>query len=146
MGVAKTWDGLEAVIWELFVAAFVILDKDGRLDFSFLSPTMIPAFPVVSSSSDMSMSSMSLLSFCCSKPLPPFPSPLPEPILELRAWKGDSEPVGDGASSEGEGMGESSRLGNVVFRASNLRFRLLTRLAKALYALATILTSLYCIS
>ncbi len=40
VGVAKIWDGLEAVIWELFVAvAFVILDTGGRLDFSFLSST-----------------------------------------------------------------------------------------------------------
>lgn len=40
VGVAKIWDGLEAVIWELFVAeVFVILDTDGRHDFSFLSST-----------------------------------------------------------------------------------------------------------
>ncbi len=40
VGVAKIWDGLVAVIWELFVAvAFVILDTGGRLDFSFLSST-----------------------------------------------------------------------------------------------------------
>lgn len=39
VGVVKTWDGLEAVIWELLVAAFVFLDTDGRLDFSFLSST-----------------------------------------------------------------------------------------------------------
>jgi len=40
VGVAKIWDGLEAVIWEPFVAeAFVILDTEGRVDFSFLSST-----------------------------------------------------------------------------------------------------------
>ncbi len=34
VGVAKIWDGLVAVIWELFVAVvFVILDTGGRLDF-----------------------------------------------------------------------------------------------------------------
>jgi len=40
VGVAKIWGGLEAVIWEPFVAeAFVILDTEGRVDFSFLSST-----------------------------------------------------------------------------------------------------------
>lgn len=38
-------------------------------------------------------------------------------------WNGDSEPVGDGASADGEGMGESSRSGKVALRASSLRFR-----------------------
>lgn len=40
VGVGNIWDGLEAVIWEPFVAeAFAILDTDGRLVFSFLSST-----------------------------------------------------------------------------------------------------------
>lgn len=47
------------------------------------------------------------------------------------SWNGDSEPVGDGASADGEGMGESSRSGSVDFRASSFRFRWDTRLAKA---------------
>lgn len=38
-------------------------------------------------------------------------------------WNGDSEPVGDGASADGEGMGESSRSGKVALRASSLRLR-----------------------
>lgn len=46
-------------------------------------------------------------------------------------WNGDSEPVGDGASADGEGMGESSRSGKEALRASSLRFRWDTRLAKA---------------
>lgn len=54
---------------------------------------------------------------------PGWPSSIP--------WNGDSEPVGEGASADGEGMGESSRSGKVDFRASSLRFRWDTRLAKA---------------
>lgn len=47
-----------------------------------------------------------------------------------RPRKGDSEPVGDGASAEGEGMGDSSRSGRLAFKVSSLRFRWDTRLAK----------------
>jgi len=47
-------------------------------------------------------------------------------------WKGDSEPVGDGASMLGEGTGDSSGSGSVAFNWSNFFFRLLTRLANVL--------------
>lgn len=47
-------------------------------------------------------------------------------------WKGDSEPVGDGASILGEGTGDSSGSGSVAFNWSSFFFRLLTRLANVL--------------
>lgn len=55
-------------------------------------------------------------------------------LLGPSSRKGESDPVGDGASSEGEGMGESSGPGRVDLRESNFLLRLATRLAKALYA------------
>lgn len=86
------------------------------------------------SSSDMSMSSVSLLS------MGPSPSSMALPSSSGSTWallgpstrKGESEPVGEGASSEGEGMGESSGPGRVDFRESSFLLRLATRLAKAL--------------
>lgn len=83
---------------------------------------MLEVFVV--SSSDMSMSSTSLLSF----------SSLVR-WLRPNPWKGDSEPEGEGASSEGEGTGDSTS-GSVAFKASSLRFRLDTRFANVLYAWA----------
>ena len=55
-------------------------------------------------------------------------------LLATKPMKGESEPDGDGASSEGEGIGESSGPGRDDLRASSFLFRLATRLAKALYA------------
>lgn len=86
------------------------------------------------SSSDMSMSSVPLFS------LGPSPSSMALPSSSGSTWallgprprKGESEPVGEGASSEGEGMGESSGPGRVDLRESSFLFRLATRLAKAL--------------
>lgn len=82
----------------------------------------------------MSMSSVSLLS------VGPSPSSMALPsssgstwaLLGPRTRKGESEPVGEGASSEGEGMGESSGPGRVDFRESSFLLRLATRLANAL--------------
>lgn len=89
---------------------------------------------VSSSTSESSMSSTSRLSVAGSGETilrPPaagdrvlFSSPMP--------WKGDSEPVGDGASMLGEGTGDSSGSGRVAFSWSSFFFRLLTRLANVL--------------
>lgn len=89
---------------------------------------------VSSSTSESSMSSTSRLSVTGSG----------EPVLRLPPtgdrelssspipWKGDSEPVGDGASMLGEGTGDSSGSGSVAFNWSSFFFRLLTRLANVL--------------
>lgn len=85
------------------------------------------------SSSDSSMST-SLFS------LAPSPSSMAFPSSSGSTWarlgpsprKGESEPVGEGASSEGEGMGESSGPGRVDLRESSFLLRLATRLANAL--------------
>lgn len=99
--------------------------------FSFLSS---PPVEVSASSSDISMSSMSLLSLGIS------PSSMALPSSSGSTWallppiprKGESEPVGEGASSEGDGIGESSGPGRVDLRESSFLLRLATRLAKAL--------------
>lgn len=50
--------------------------------------------------------------------------------MRVKPRKGDSEPVGDGASSEGEGIGESSGSGKEALSASSFFLRCNTRLAK----------------
>lgn len=98
-------------------AGFAGMDVDGAVfstNFSFLSSTMI--LDPSSSTSESSMSSTSRLSVAGSgvadfslsmvgdrDSSPPIP------------WKGDSEPVGEGASMLGEGTGDSSGSGRVAF-------------------------------
>ena len=118
------------------------------------STAVLPMMPPLSvSSSDSSMSSTSRLSFSPTAGKtgggePPgeekglgagrsASSSMAEPSRSGSGWdrsimprKGDSEPVGDGASAEGDGMGDSSRSGSVLLRASSLRLRWDTRLAK----------------
>lgn len=141
---ALAFEAFVGVVGSFDAGSDLVVLATAEVTLSLLSS---PASVESTSSSDMSMSSGSLLSLGSPSSMA-FPSSsgsswaLPAP----RPKKGESEPVGDGASSEGEGMGESSGPGRVDLRESNFLFRLATRLAKALYALATILTSLYCIS
>lgn len=93
----------------------------GRYNFYAAPPLLTQNIPMIldvsSSTSDSSMSSTSRLSVTGSgDAVLRFPtagerelssSPIP--------WKGDSEPVGDGASMLGEGTGDSSGSGSVAF-------------------------------